>query len=806
MDFKKLKELTNEIKRSHPIVDTARGLGLELHKAGLEYRSHSIYDRGNNDNCTAFYPDSNSFFDFKAQKGGDVITLVAEIKHGGNIGNAINDLSGGKLINCGAEYEKYIHKLDADINKWHSALRPEDIKYLKERGLTDDYINKMRLGYDEKEQRLIIPYIECGQVVYYIGRDRSGKEGTAKYKKTFLDGFNKNVIWGLHTLDRTDQPLVIAEGAFDAISFDIAGYRVLSGMSGLSNDNIKTVCGYAEIERNNKQNVYICFDNDAAGKNFFKRLAQELIKHKFFNFKRLELPQQYKDISEYFAAGGDLQALIDTPINGTTAFLNFFAPVPDETKSQEEKREGEFKNFILNYGRYADKHDLISILLQARIYFNPEWVDALYEKVKRAPLEDDIIAEVLDEHELIYKPKAGFYEYDHIWRRVDDKLIGSYIGAKLGRIYATGSRISSIMLNFKTKVLSDAEFDKKPLFVFKNGTLEFETGNFRACDKSDMSTILLPYSYDPKATCPKFKEFLRQIFWSAERKLQDVDGDARIDLMQEFAGYVLYTDCSFQKALLLLGEGSNGKSTLLDLIKYAFGESNFYSVDIDKLNKDFQAVQLIGKLGSITTEAGLNFGGAEDTFKKLVAGEEVTGCYKFKDNFSFKTRAKFFIAANRLPGVKDTSYGFYRRFTILNFQNNFDGDRADRQLKEKLKAEEIAGIFNWAYEGYQRLKKNGQFTQSPDDKELLTEFIESNNSVYAFAVDEQFNKYCGIFTVSEIYEKYTAWCSKNGQRPKSKVHFSRELRQVLRQLNIEFSAETHHDGRYINFTKPDYLE
>jgi len=131
-----------------------------------------------------------------------------------------------------------------------------------------------------------------------------------KYKKAFINGFNKNVIWGLHTLDRTDRQLIIAEGAFDAMSFDVKGYRVLSGISGLKNEQKKIVRGYTEQERKSERDIYICFDNDDAGKNFFKRIAQELITHRLFYFKRLDLPKHYKDISEYFADGEDLQKLL----------------------------------------------------------------------------------------------------------------------------------------------------------------------------------------------------------------------------------------------------------------------------------------------------------------------------------------------------------------------------------------------------------------------------------------------------------------------------------------------------------------
>lgn len=814
------REFIDEIKRNNPIVDTARRLGLELHRAGREYRTYSIFSKGNNNTCTIINQDNNFFYDFKAQASGDVIDLVAELKFNGDKGAAINELSGGRAYIQNDEYKKYIQKLQADIKECHAALRPEDIEYLTGRGLTREYIDKMLLGYDDNVKRLIIPYFERGQVVYFCGRTTiEVTKDNPKYEKLQLNGFNKNVIWGLHTLGRIDKPLIIAEGAFDAMSFDQEGYRVLSGISGLSNTQTKIVRGYAEQERKSEDVIFICFDNDDAGFNFFQRIGKELISHKLFNFKRLELPAQYKDISEYYADGGDLQILIDNSLDGVAAFADTFAPIPNETQGKIEKREINFKSFILNSGRFIGKEYLIKIKdnLIKKEYFNVKWLEEIFKQASTPPLEDDIIAAIQKEHDIIYKASAGFYEYDgNIWSLIDDDVVGSYIGEELGRLYTTGKKISSIKQNFRTKAIQQVEFDKKPLFVFKNGTLEFETGNFRSCNKSDLATILLPYVYDPAAQCPKFKEFLEKIFWRADRKLQDVDGDARIDLIQEFAGYLLYTNCPFQKALLLLGEGSNGKSTLLDLIKAVFGEKNFASVEIDKLNKPFQAVELIGKLANITTETGLNFGGAESIFKKLVAGEEVSDSYKCKDNFTFTTRAKFFIAANKLPRAQDTSYGFNRRFIMLKLQNEFVEDhepnekklelRVDTKLKDAIMAE-LPGIFNWIYTGYKRLKERGRFTKSPDNKTLMADFIANNNPVDVFVEDERLNKYGGSFERGEIYKKYQEWCKNNGYAAMNNVNFFKELRAVLKRRNIEFSELQNHDGkRFLNFTNPDFTE
>ena len=65
-----------------------------------------------------------------------------------------------------------------------------------------------------------------------------------------------------------------------------------------------------------------------------------------------------------------------------------------------------------------------------------------------------------------------------------------------------------------------------------------------------LSPIQIPVEYDPEAACPEWEKFIKQIF----------PKDAQ-DLPWEIAGNLLVPDTSSQKAILLVGEGGNGKST-----------------------------------------------------------------------------------------------------------------------------------------------------------------------------------------------------------------------------------------------------
>ena len=822
------KNIVDEIKRNNSIIDVARNLGLELHKIGGEYRSYSVFKPGDNDNCTAFYANDNRFYDFKEGRGGDVIDLVAELKYNGDKGRAINELYGKNIVGNG-EYIKALNDLQEKIKYWHSQLRPCDRDYLHKRGLTNEYIDEMLIGYSKNQDRLMIPYFENGKVIYHCGRDATGRSvkelkaaKVAKYKKAELNGFNKNIIWGLHSLGRTDKPLVVAEGAFDAMSFDICGYRVLSSITGASNFDIKLITEYAKQETKQERDIYITFDNDDAGQGFFTKLAKQLIGKKLYNFKRLNLPVEYKDISEFYAAGGSLDELIENAISGVNAFIETFKIDKTLNEAQKDKKYQEFRDFVIHYGRFMGKAELSKIfrMIDEKNYFDSGWLDIVLKEATSAPLEHVIITEIQKKHEIIFKQKAGFYEYNGaIWRELDECVLNDYIGDELGDFYKNGSRINSTIRVFEgmagnIEPFNHEEFNKKPLLVFSNGTLEIETGKFRAHDKHDMSTILLNYPYDKDAKCPKWEKFLREVTWRPDIQDMDADGEARIKVLQEFAGYILLPDCRMHKALFLAGEGSNGKSVFLSTIKGTLCDENISNIEVDRLDKPFQAVGLLGKLANFTTEAGLSFKGAEAIFKKVVSGETITDSYKGRDNFNFKPRAKFIIAGNDLPRSKDKSYGFNRRFMFVRFNNKFvegrepnakNGERAMNKTLDTELLQEKAGIFNWLYEGYKRLIANGGFSKSPDNDKLMAEFISLNNPLIDFVNDNDCKFRSGAFTRKELYKDYKDWCDETSHKPMAcSRNFWTEFRKTGEKQGIAIDETRLGNDRAFRFSSKYY--
>lgn len=163
-----------------------------------------------------------------------------------------------------------------------------------------------------------------------------------------------------------------------------------------------------------------------------------------------------------------------------------------------------------------------------------------------------------------------------------------------------------------------------------------------------------------------------------------------------------------------------------------------------------------------------------DYFKRIVSGDTIDASHKFKPVFHFQPYARLVFAMNRLPRVKDTSHGYYRRLLIVPFNKTFDGDNADRELADKLVAE-LDGIFLWALQGLDRLNKNQSFSEACQVGNMLEEYQRANNPLVAFVEDCCQLDVNASISKDSIYEEYKDYADKYGYSALSANIFFREL-------------------------------
>ena len=745
-------------------------------------------------NPTALIVHENTWHDFKTGDGGDVIDLCAAVFYGGNKGEAINTLSREYAsTDDKTNYNNWLSSvkaLEEKIYEWHKNLRQTDIEYLYSRRIDVSTIQRLKIGYDPKEERLIIPYFKNGHIVYYVGRDRheyfkivNGEliqekgDPAAKYKKAALTGLNENCPWGLHTLTPSHRKimssksqlarekynldlesiLVIAEGVFDVMSFEQEGFKCLSPMGGYFSKRVNQYVIDLCRSKQEISKVFVLFDSDLAGQKFQIDMCKSLFANRV-DFVCGVLPPNIKDTSEFYASGGDLYDLV----------LNAEPGINELAKRMTDKNE--FKNFVCNAARFCDSADLV-LMFNACTQFAPEWLNAIKSLANKCPAEGIIIKNILQAHTLKFVENVGFYEYMRgVWLPQSDNIISGYFVSELGR-FATGAKLKSLLSFLRSQISCEFDFNRQHVFNFKNGILDLASGELRHHAPEYNSSIQMKYNYDASAKCEKWQKFIFEV----------MNGDAqKMSLLQEIAGYILFPDLRMQKCFFLLGEGGNGKSVFINVLREVFGDENCSSVPMSNLGSQFEPIRLLNSLVNFANETDTNIKEAEARFKAIVAGDKISACYKGKDFIEFSPRCVMISACNKFINSSDSTRGFLRRIMFVNFTRTFEGASDNKNLTREL-LQELPGIFNWCYDGYKNLMLTQSFTQTAEQSEILQEFTDIIDPVSAFFREELVSKIGSKLSMLSIYRRYCEWCKDCGHQPQSRQRFARSIKIIIKR-------------------------
>ena len=381
--------------------------------------------------------------------------------------------------------------------------------------------------------------------------------------------------------------------------------------------------------------------------------------------------------------------------------------------------------------------------------------------------EEFIVTNVLGCHHIktpedskeIYIYKDGIYEGN------GEAFIGKLVQKILGTLNSNHDT-SEIIGHIKrsTYVKRDVFIEPINLICLQNGILNIDTMEVAEYSPDIVFLNKINSSYNPKADCPKIKKFLREVLLKREDWDNPNADTTDLRTMQEFIGYLLYKKVILNRAVMLYGEGENGKSTCINLIKKFLGEKNVSNIAIQKLeSNNFAVSHLEGKLANLHSDLPKTALRETSKFKQLTGGDTVDAEKKFKDTFSFTPYAKMMFAANTLPLTHDDTRAFWRRWLIFNFPNSFEENKKDtkKNILDKLTTEEeLSGLLNWAIEGLKRLLKNQQFTINKSTGEIREEYIRQSDSIGAFILD-MIVECPGQHIVKRVlYESYVDYCRK----------------------------------------------
>jgi P4 family phage/plasmid primase-like protien len=332
--------------------------------------------------------------------------------------------------------------------------------------------------------------------------------------------------------------------------------------------------------------------------------------------------------------------------------------------------------------------------------------------------------------------------------------------------------VSEVVGNVKRSIyVSPEKFQEPtPILVLENGLLNVETLELSPHTPDHYALSKLPVSYDPHADCPAIKKFLVEVLYPED-----------IPFIQEWAGFHLWRGYPVAVAALFVGDGANGKSTLIGLFRAFLGPKNIAAVPLQAFERNtFAKATLFGKMANMYPDLSDEALRQVGVFKALTGGDTITAERKYGQPFNFMNIAKLTFSCNKVPEVWEDSDAFFRRIWIVQFPNQFLGEKADADLLAKLTTQnELSGFLNWALEGLKRLRENRwHFTGTRSTADVKADYIRRSDTVKAFLNGCTKKEVAGWVTKDDLYAAYCQYCRERNLISKERQAFFEKLPQV----------------------------
>ncbi len=511
------------------------------------------------------------------------------------------------------------------------------------------------------------------------------------------------VIYNLHEVIKARNDgtsIILCEGEKDANNLISLGYVATTIFEG---GGKKWRPEYTEQLKDSI--LYLCPDNDIAGLEFINNAAGQL-KDVVKSIKLIELPnlENKEDVSDWINKGGTKEQL-DSLIES--------AQVYHPTKNT--KPDGLLQN------EYAYAWQLVESLGKDNIIFS----------------------------------RGMFYHWDYsgVWKAKDDREIIQLLHRLIPE-KVTRALDNSVIELIKTECFKSSDiFDTKQNIIncLDCEVLVSDKGyEKRRHLKGSYSLSQIPFSFNPNAECPNFISALNEWFDG------DADKEEKKQVIFEMLGYSLLATAKLEKFIILVGAGANGKSVLLDIVRELCGIKNTASVGILGLSQKFQRAYLSGKLANIVTELSQGCMIPDGELKSIVSGEPLAVEIKFKDPFDFCPYCTMWFATNHIPSTRDFSDALFRRAIILEFNNQFNDEKRDIHLKEKLR-KELEGILYKSIIAITEVMRRGSFTEPSSSQKRIDEWKIESNPIELFIEDSCNLTPSAYVGSSKLYDAYVKW-------------------------------------------------
>lgn len=375
------------------------------------------------------------------------------------------------------------------------------------------------------------------------------------------------------------------------------------------------------------------------------------------------------------------------------------------------------------------------------------------------------LAEMFYEKQPVYFDEAGLWwiwnNARKCWEITDEVTITNFLYLSIGYDTINSKERGEILQALKQVGRMYKPKDLPKTWIqFKDKIFDIKTGEEREATSEyfTLNPIAYPLHEERFIETPTMDKIFEE--WV---------GKDHVKTLYQIISYCLVPDYPIHRLFCFIGAGLNGKSCFLRLVEKFIGENNCCSTELDSLiNSRFEVTRLHKKLVCIMGETNFNELSKTSILKKLTGQDTIGFEYKNKNPFSEKNYAKIMISTNNLPETTDKTIGFYRRWTIIDFNNKFSEqvDILESIPEEEYKAlavkcavmvlPELLKDRKFHLEGsIEDRQKNYEEKSNPFDKFFLEEVEEAPNSdIPKWEFEKRINEWCAEHKFRQLSEHF----------------------------------------------------
>jgi putative DNA primase/helicase len=503
--------------------------------------------------------------------------------------------------------------------------------------------------------------------------------------------------------------------------------------------------------------VYLAFDSDAWTNlhvakaldrlgDFLKRRGAHVL------FVKVPTPDGRKvGLDDYFASGGSVASLLECVTDAAPRIKADAASTEREPLDMSEL--GMARRFVK---RHHDKVHYVASWGGWVYWTGCQWAKG---KTSDGPAVELVIEAIESLHS----------EYEDMTRSEKDEF------EKKFRAYKDHRKIASVVSLAKSLpgvAVSPDAFDADTWILnTPTGVVDLRTGILMPHDPSRLVTKITRIGYDgDEEEFPRFEQFLSEI----------TTGDQDLtNYLWRLAGYLLTGDTRHEEFYFLHGNGANGKSKFVGILRHILGD---YAVSISS-----QVMMMKGDVGpatdqiastqgarmAIASEVPQNASWNENLIKDITGRDSIRVAFKYQNSFEFVPSLKLVICGNFKPTIRGADPAFWRRVKMIPFDAKFEGAQRDEALFDKLLAEAPV-ILRWMVLGCLEWQRSGMGSCARVEA-AIEEYKEEEDKLGMFLNECTYPNSSVWTKASALYDRYKKWCEANGLYHESQFKFAKAM-------------------------------